>query len=267
MPRRRLRKRRKRRRLEEEHATLGPVASGAPSSRLALLQQQIGNRAVQRMLTQREGEDKEKAAKAPVELGEIKIEQPKVEYYEVSGSSLPEVAGQLLPPDQWYECEYRQTPQLEHGVVKQVDVEVTMTIRLPRWTGPGWEHATDRDKMAWLEMLQTVALDPEEEYEDVTTLPKKWLLGPGWEEAPQAVKGEWRAMLQALQTQEKSPLDIARRRAMVLQQRLINQPEKQVKAIADQFMKDLKIEQELYNRQMEFGQENEIALNATSMIQ
>jgi hypothetical protein len=121
--------------------------------------------------------------------------------------------------------------------------------------------------MAWLEMLQSVEVDPEAEDEDVTTLPRKWLLGPAWEKAPDTVKGEWRAMLQALQTQEKSPLDIIRRRALVLQQRLINQPEKQVKAIADQFTKDLKTEQELYNRQTEFGRENKIALNASNMIQ
>jgi hypothetical protein len=263
-----LKRRGKRRRLDDEEL-VKPRTVNRDSDRvgLTLLQQQVGNRAVQRMLTQREAEDKEKTARAPVELGEIKIERPKVEYYDVTGSSVSEISGQLLPPGQWYEVEYHQTPRLEHGVVKQVDVEAAITIRLPRWTGPGWEHATDLDKMAWLEMLQSVEVDPEAEYEDVTTLPKKWLLGPAWEKTPDTVKGEWRAMLQAVQTQEKSPLDIIRRRAMVLQQRLINQPEKQVKAIADQFTKDLKTEQELYNRQMEFGRENKIALNASNMIQ
>jgi len=261
-------KRRRQRRLEdEERVGPRPNRMGDVRSGLMTLQQQIGNRAVQRMLAQPDAADKEKAAKAPVELGEIKIEQPKVEYYDVTGSSLLEVSRQLLPPGQWYEVEYHQTPKLEHGVVKQVDVEAAITIRLPRWIGSGWEHATDLDKMTWLDMLQSAEVELETDDEDVTPLPKKWLLGPAWEKAPDTVKGEWRAMLQALQTQEKSPLDIIRRRALVLQQRLINQPEKQVNAIADQFLKDLKTEQELYNRQTEFGRENKIALNASNMIQ
>jgi hypothetical protein len=133
-----LKRRGKRRRLDDEEL-VKPRTVNRDSDRvgLTLLQQQIGNRAVQRVLAQHDAEDKEKAAKMPVELGEIKIEQPKVEYYEVTGSSLREISGQLLPPGQWYEVEYHQTPQLEHGVVKQVDVEVAITIRLPRWTGPG----------------------------------------------------------------------------------------------------------------------------------
>ena len=57
-------------------------------SGLTLLQQQVGNRAVQRMLAQRQAEEDEKAAKAPVEVGEIKIKKPEVEYYEVTGNSL-----------------------------------------------------------------------------------------------------------------------------------------------------------------------------------
>jgi predicted secreted Zn-dependent protease len=272
---RKRRKRRRRRSPDEERSPLRSVNPGARLSGLALLQQQVGNRVVQQMLArstgsgqaQRQAEEDEKAAKALVEVGEIEIEKPEIEYYEVTGNSLAEVSGQILPPGQWYEYEYRYVPKVENGVVTQVDVTVDITLRLPQWTGPGWDQAPDADKFEWLQLLQALEIDQEEEYEDVTELPQKWLLGPKWEKAPESLKKEWQAMLQALQSQEKGALDIARRRAMVLQQRLFKQSEKQVKAIFDQFMKDLKIEQEAYIRQMEFGQEQKVSLGAKVMVQ
>ncbi len=232
------------------------------------LQQQVGNRAVQRLLIQRQAEEEEgaKAAEAQVEAGEIKIEPPKIEYYDVTGFSLDEVSSQLHPPDQWYVYDYDYQPKIENEVVNQVDVEVTITLRLPRWTGPGWEQAPDFDRLRWLQTLGAMAPD-QDGYQDVTQLPGRWLLGADWEQAPDGVKGEWRAMLGALQTQEQGAIDIARRRATVLQQRLLKQPESEVKAVFDQFIQDLKVEQKTYNGQMEFGQEHKISLGANAMVQ
>ncbi|MEW5958054.1 MAG: hypothetical protein AB1801_10045 [Chloroflexota bacterium] len=273
------RKKRRRRRLEdEERASSRPVRAEADRSGLAALQQQIGNRAVQQMLAhstlplvagqaQRQTEDQEKAAQAPVEVGEVKIEKPQIEYYEVTGAGLLEASQQVLPPGEWSEVEYQPKPKIEHGVVVRVDLTVKITLRLPRWAEPDWQHAADRDKLAWLEMLKTMALDPDEESEEVTALPQKWLLGPGWVQASPAVKGEWQAMLQSLQSREQNPLDLARRRALVLQQRLLKQPEQQVKPIVDQFMKDLKVEQEMYNRQLEFGRKQQVSLGTNALVQ
>ena len=261
------RKRRRRRRLEdEERVSTPPARVKGDRSGLMSLQQQVGNQAVQRLLAQRQAEEQEKAAKTPVEVGEVKIEQPKIEYYEVTGESLIQVSQQILPPGEWYEVDYKPEPKLENGTVSQVDITVQITLKLPQWTGPGWEQATDLDKMTWLEMLETMMIDPDEADEEVTTLPQQWLLGPGWAQAPQAVKGEWQAMLQSLQSREQSPLDAVRRRALVLQQRLLKQPEQQIKTIVDQFMKEVKVEQEMYSRQLEFGQVQDISLGANTMV-
>ncbi len=231
------------------------------------LQQQVGNLAVQRLLAQRQAGEQQNVTRTPVDVGRVKIEKPRIEYYEVTGGSLPEACSQVLPPEQWYQYEYRYTPKVENGKVTRVDVIVTVTVQLPRWVGPGWEHAPDADKVEWLAMLQALHIDPDDSYDDITRLPPQWLLGPNWEQAPDAVKGTWRAMLQALQIQEQGPVEIARRHAMVLQQRLLNQPEAQVRTIFDQFMKDLKIEQEAYSRQTEFGLEQKISLDIEIIVQ
>jgi hypothetical protein len=256
---------------DEEQMTRRSTTPGvaARRSELAFLQRQIGNRAVQRMLAQcqvqSQAEKEKKAAKAPVEAGEVKIEPPKIEYYDVTGDSLPEVSRQLLPKGKWYQYGYRYQIKAEKGVATRADVIVTITLRLPRWSGLGWEQAPDFDKVEWLQMLQSLDVD-QVRHQGITRLPQRWLPGPGWEKTPDTVKGEWRGMLQALQTREQGCVDIARRRALVLQQRLFNQPEANVKAIFDQFIKDLKVEQEAYNRQTEFGQEN-ISVGASVIVQ
>lgn len=278
MRRRVSRKKRRRRKSEDEERVKPRSVGPAEGDRLglAVLQQQVGNRAVQRMLAQRQGqaadqtgrqaEEKERAAKAQVEAGEVKIERPKIEYYDVSGDNLTEVTRQLLPKDKWYQYDYRYRTKTENGVVTRVDVTVTVTVQLPRWTGLGWEQASDFDKLEWLRMLQLLDVD-QDVYRDVTKLSQQWLLGPDWKKAPDTVKGQWRAMLQALQTREQTYVDIVRRRVLVLQQRLLNQPEAQVKAVFEQFTKDVKIEQEMYNRQTEFGQKSKVSLGASTMLQ
>jgi hypothetical protein len=211
-------------------------------------------------------EEEKEAQQVPVGLGKIKIERPKIEYYDVTGTSVREVADQLLKNDEWYEYEYKYALKVENGVVVEVNVLVIPTIKLPRWEGPTWQQSSDRDKSEWLKMLAAMDIDPSLKIEEDSALPGLWL-DPDWETAPKSVKGEWREMLQAMQKEEEGYADILMRHAIVLQQRMYGQPESQVKSIFDQFLKDLKKEREKYDRQMEFGKRKRISLEASAMVQ
>ncbi len=243
------------------------------------LQQRAGNRAVGRLLAQRkgqeaassgaskqeaQGQEQEKASKTRVEAGKVKVERPVIEYYDVGGSSLAEAARQLLKDGKWYEHEYKYVPKVVDGVVTRVDIIVTITLRLPRWTGQGWLEASPADKITWLTMLAQEQMAPET-FEEVIRLPGHWL-GVDWKKAPDPLKGEWREMLQAMQKQEQGHVDVILRRALVLQQRMLKQPEKQVKAIFALFEQNLKVEREVYDRQTTFGQKSKISLGSNAML-
>jgi hypothetical protein len=274
-----VRRRRRRRPQDEERAVAGQVAPrsvspNTPQARVAQLQRQVGNRAVQHLLAQREEkkepeqkppETDEGVEKASVTVGQIKIEQPKIEYYDVSGNTLLDVSKQVLEGGEWYEYEYEYDAKSEKGVVTQVDVTVSPTLRLPRWRGPGWEQASDREKVEWQRLLSVMEVSSEK-FEHETELPTVWL-DPNWEAVPDTVKGEWRAMLQSMQGEEKGHIDVIHRRALVLQQRMLGRPEGQGNEILDQFLKDLKVEREKYDRQTKFGEKKKISLEASAMVQ
>jgi hypothetical protein len=258
------RKRRLQRNLQDERA-VAPKPAQDRLGLMAALHHQVGNRAVQRLLAGRQTEQKQAAAKEPVEAGQIKIEKPKIEEYEVSGNSLAEIANQLLPPERWYEYEYQYNPKIENGLASQVDITVIPTIHVPRWVGPGWANLSDVDKTAWVEMLKNLGggLD---KYDDVSKLPPQ-LLGLDWKKAPEAIKGEWKGILQEIQRGEEKQIDIIRRRVMVLQKRLLHQPADQLKAILDQFQKDVTLEEAAYSKQRQFGREQKINLSTAELIQ
>lgn len=261
-------RRRKRHIRDEETSSHHPAKPRQDRFGLMALQRQVGNRAIQQMITQRqtaEQEQQAEAANVPVEAGQVKIEKPEIEEYEVNGNSLAEVAGQVLPPEQWYEYEYQYNSKVENGVVTQVEVIVKTKIHLPRWVGASWEHATEVDKLAWLELLNRLVGD-NEEYDDMGQVPRQWV-GIDWETAPPALKNEWQGMLQELHSNEQTRLDIILRRVLILQQRLLNRPEDQINAIFDQFQQDLEVEEEAYNKQRAFGQDEKIILGTDVMIQ
>jgi hypothetical protein len=228
------------------------------------LQQQVGNRAVQQLLAQRQAAKQDETAKEPVDAGLLKIEKPKIEEYEVQGNNLTNVSDQVLPPEKWYEYEYQYHPKVENGLVKQVDITIIPTIYLPRWEGPGWEDASAAEKTAWLEMLKTIVGDPDK-YEAMLQLPRQWV-GLDFEQAPPSLKGPWQGMLQEMQNQEKNYMDIIRRRASVLQQKMLNQPVEQLKAIFDQFQEGIKIEDEAYGQLREFGKKQQVVLSNDELV-
>jgi predicted secreted Zn-dependent protease len=135
---------------------------------LANLQDQIGNQAVQRMLArgsvtkatiqqiQCQLEEAE-ALQTRTNDGEVKILPAQYEYYDVSGSILTEVA-QQLDPEEWGRCTYTYTYNYEttNGQTTKVDLELALTIRLPRWQGAGWDKASLRAKQEWERMIQAL---------------------------------------------------------------------------------------------------------------
>lgn len=273
---RRLQRTRKQvRRLQEESHAARRKSHAESSHPMIELQRQAGNRAVQHLLANQEEAQaatrpsEEEAQRDPKELvkaGEIKIEQPVVEYYDVTGNNLVEVSRQLLQEGKWYEYDFTYDTKVEDDVVTRVDVTISTVLHLPRWTGPGWEQATEGDKAQWTRLLQFVEQDQEDEYEDEGLIPAQWV-GVDWEEVPDKVRGEWRSLLQTTQAQEHSRVQLLQRRAMVLQQRLLNLPENQIKEVYDQFLKDLKIEEDAYARQVKFGKQERVSLSTDALLQ
>ncbi len=264
-------KRRKQYRREEETASRPRVhKNGGNGDRYGLtaLQQQVGNRAIQQMIAQRqaaqEADQAQKKADELVEAGQVKIEKPVIEEYEVSGNSLAEVAEQVHPPEAWYEYEYQYRPNVENGVIKQVDVTVLTTVHLPRWVGAGWDKAADVDKLAWLRLINGL-VGEEDEHEDEIQISQQWI-GMVWDNAPERLKTEWQGMLQKMHSQEQQRLDMVLRRVFVLQQHLLEQPAVMVNDIFDKFQQDVADEETAYNEQREFGQTNKIMLNVDSLI-
>ena len=95
-------------------------------------------------------------------------------------------------------------------------------------------------------------------------LPRQWL-GLDFKQAPPKLKGPWQALMQEKQSEEKEYMDILRRRVMVLQQKMLNQPVEQLKIIFDLFQQSLKIEEAAYAQQREFGQEQQVNLSVDEM--
>lgn len=256
--------------------------SKTSQSTMSQLQQQVGNRAAQRLLVQRgqsalalamngrqapqerEADDEEKTKKI-TEVGKVKIERPKVEYYDVSGNNFHEASRGILQDGKWFECRYRYINKVEKGIIKRVDIIIEITLKVPQWRGLGWDMASDDDKRAWLQLLEAEQVNPSA-IEELTRLPSHFL-GLDMKKAPDQLKGEWRTLLESIQRQEQGYEDIAWRRAIALQRRLFQQPDQQAKTVFDQFEKDLKIELDAYNRQKKFGKRQKVSLGANSMVQ
>jgi hypothetical protein len=86
--------------------------------------------------------------------GTVTISEPVYTSYEVTGSSLAEVAEQLDPVE-YGRCSwnYNYSQESTNGVATRVNVTLTLTIRLPQWTGQGWENASAAAKGEWQRML------------------------------------------------------------------------------------------------------------------
>lgn len=246
---------------------------------LAVLQHQLGNRAVQQLLNQQrqvqtpgpvqrksKEEQTEREAREPTPIGDIKIEKAEVEYFDIRGETIDEVVRQLQDDRNWYQYKYEIKPRIEEGQVIEVDVRVLTKIRVPRWMDLDWDKAPNFEREHWQRVLESFPVH-EDKFEDETELPRQWLIGSGWKDAPDTLKNSWRGVLQSMQNREEHLIETVHRRAMTLQKRLMNQPETQVKEIFDRFIKDVQQEQEQYQRQREPGWEKKVSVNASTLVQ
>lgn len=208
----------------------------------------------------------EEAAKEPVEIGEIKIEKPEIDYYDINAGSLEEAKTGIKDPEEWFEYEYDHETTVEEERVVQANITINLKVHLPRWAGPGWDNASPVEQAKWQEILELFQV-ADEEFEEMSELPKNILLGPAWEGAPDSLKTNWRAGLESLHKEEQGLLELAYRRALVLQQRLLNQPDGEITAVFDQFLKDMEQEEEEYNRRREAGEALDISLGASKLVQ
>ena len=132
---------------------------------LLSLQHHMGNQAVQRMLVGRQDVSSvhQHMTQAVVQRdedegaandGTITIQPVEPDDYEVSGSTLAEVHGQL-DPTEWGHCRYHYDYGYEttNGVTTKIDITLSLTIRLPRWTGEGWDNASEAVKAEWNRMM------------------------------------------------------------------------------------------------------------------
>jgi hypothetical protein len=144
------------------------------------LQKTYGNRYVQRLLNSmavfhvpRQPEEEELQTKSLLQRqveteagviartpaasskGTITISAVKKTHYNVTGNNLAEVSTQL-DPEEWGRCtwEWTQSYRTTEGVTDRVNINLKLTIRLPRWTGRGWRRASAEEKVEWNRMLE-----------------------------------------------------------------------------------------------------------------
>lgn len=287
----------------EEQATRRPELSLEPA-RLELLHSQIGNLAVQELLGQLHdlpaageaadpetlvqmvpeidpaappvplpGEeasppetDPAEVATEPVEIGTVLLQEPEIDYYDLTADNLAQALEQSQERANWLEQSYEYDLTIEDGRVVEANITVTTKIWNPRWTGPGWDQASPEEQGQWLAAQADFEIG-DETRETSTELPPTFLLGPAWETAPPPVRTEWRTGLQADQAEEEGWPDRSRRRATVLQQRLINQPERAVAAIFSQFLEDIRAEETEYARHQPPGQAGPVSISGRALVQ
>jgi predicted secreted Zn-dependent protease len=89
--------------------------------------------------------------------GAVTIKPPVYDYYDVTGQTLDQV-NQQLDPEEWGSCaaNYDYSYAATGGSVTRVDLTVSLTIRLPRWKGKGWQQASPAARKEWERMLQAL---------------------------------------------------------------------------------------------------------------
>ena len=89
--------------------------------------------------------------------GTVTIRNVQHQTYAVSGQTLADVHSQL-DPTEWGRCSYNYsyTYSSSGGNATRVNITLRLTIRLPRWTGRGWNSASRAVKAEWRRMLRAL---------------------------------------------------------------------------------------------------------------
>jgi predicted secreted Zn-dependent protease len=132
---------------------------------LLSLQRSLGNQAVGRILQRgRTGhplrsaiQRQNRRRRRRANTGTVTIRNVQYQYYNVSGRTLADVHSQL-DPTEWGRCSYHYsyTYRTRGGNASRVNITLRLTIRLPRWTGRGWNSASRPAKAEWRRMLRAL---------------------------------------------------------------------------------------------------------------
>jgi predicted secreted Zn-dependent protease len=133
---------------------------------LLSLQRSLGNQAVGRILRQRGRtghplrsgiQRRNGRRRRRANTGTVTIRNVQYQYYNVSGRTLADVHSQL-DPTEWGRCSYHYsyTYRTSGGNASRVNITLRLTIRLPRWTGRGWNSASRPAKAEWRRMLRAL---------------------------------------------------------------------------------------------------------------
>ncbi len=168
---------------------------------------QIQQAAVQRMLVQRQDDGGDEAVVALdtpglTQTGQVSIEDPQIEEYEVTGKTLADVGGQL-DPEEWGRCRWTVDYDYDaaNGKATKVNITLHLKIRMPRW-GAGYDGASPAARQEWQRML-TALRKHEDGHADIA---RKWapifkdrMLG----QPEGSLKGKYQKALDDLNKEEK----------------------------------------------------------------
>ncbi len=164
---------------------------------------------------QREGEEAEtdvmnepaeelETPAAQADSGTVTIQPVNPTTYDVTGANLDEV-GQALGTDEWGRCTWNVTYTFETtGTrVTKVDVTLSLTINMPRWTGDGYANASPAARAEWQRM--TTALQGHEDHH--AAIARTWaprfkqnMLG----QTTAGMRSQYTSTLAAMETEESN---------------------------------------------------------------
>lgn len=178
----------------------------------------------------------------PIEVGDISIEEPNVETYDVTGETAAEAITQIRSPDEWFKVEkfdYKLETNPD-GTVEEVHIEVKeVTVYVPEWTS--FDDADVFNQSQWLQ-----AVGPFNEYYIFDELEHPGAIpmiavGANFQgdDPPEGdVKDIWKDFLEDVHDKEETLRDMIYRQVLTAQQRLLGQPEGKAATILDEIFKD-----------------------------
>jgi len=108
-------------------------------------------------------QEEETGEQTQADTGTVTIGDVTSDYYDVTGSTLADVYGQL-DPEEWGRCHYQYDYSYDsaNGRTTRVNITLALTIRFPRWQGAGWDSASPAAQAEWRRMLQALQTHEEE---------------------------------------------------------------------------------------------------------
>lgn len=132
-----------------------PLSSYSPAQLRQAVLAQVASKTDHVPLIQKDDLDAETLDAGPTvaDTGTVTIEEPVLDEYEVTGTTLAGVHGQL-DPEEWGRCRWTVDYDYEttNGRVTRVNITLRLTIRMPRW-GEGFDQASPAARTEWQRMI------------------------------------------------------------------------------------------------------------------